>query len=233
MTSGTANFVGRPMPRDEAGLKASGAIRYTADIAVPGMLHAVLVPSPIARGRICSIDTTAAEALPGVVRVFTPETMPRLPSVPEPPDWDISYGSSFVPMADNAIQFAGQPIGMVLAETLEVAEHAATLIRYDFAEEYPVVAAGLDEDELDLSGEPFHELEQIWFSLQVVSLAAQLAHRPCRARGPPAGPPRSDARANVHVGWFPRGTAHRCAVWRHARWQACGAGAARRRHWSR
>ena len=164
MTSVTANFVGRPMPRDEAGLKASGAIRYTADIAVPGMLHAVLVPSPIARGRILSIDTTAAEALPGVVRVFTPETMPRLPSVPEPPDWEISYGSSFVPMADNGIHFAGQPIGMVLAETLETAEHAATLIRYDFAEERPVVAAGLDENELDLSGEPFHELEQIWLS---------------------------------------------------------------------
>jgi xanthine dehydrogenase YagR molybdenum-binding subunit len=92
------------MPRVEAGLKASGAIRYTADIAVPGMLHPVLVPSPISR--ICSVDTTAAEASPRVVRVFTPETMPRLPSVPEQPDWDIAYGSSFVPMTDNAIHFA-------------------------------------------------------------------------------------------------------------------------------
>jgi xanthine dehydrogenase YagR molybdenum-binding subunit len=162
MTSRTANFVGRPMPRVEAGLKASGAIRYTADIAVPGMLHAVLVPSPIARGRIHSVDTTAAEALPGVARVFTPETMPRLPRVPEQPDWDIAYGSSFVPMADNAIHFAGQPIGMVLAETLEAAEHAATLIRFDFTEEHPIVGSVLGEDELDLSGEPFHEPEQIW-----------------------------------------------------------------------
>ncbi|HMH68277.1 MAG TPA: xanthine dehydrogenase family protein molybdopterin-binding subunit, partial [Pinirhizobacter sp.] len=128
------------MPRAEASLKASGAIDYTADIAMPGMLHAVLVSSPIARGRVRSINTTAAEAFPGVVRVFTPETMPRLPSVPEQPDPEIAYGSSFVPMADNAIHFAGQPIGMVLAETLEAAEHAATLIRYDFAEEHPVVA---------------------------------------------------------------------------------------------
>ena len=118
--------------------------------------------SPIARGRIRSVDTTAAEALPGVVRVFTPETMPPLPSVPEQPDWDIMYGSSFVPMADNQIHFAGQPIGMVLAETLETATHAATLIRYDFAEETPVVGASLDENELDLAGEPFHEPEQIW-----------------------------------------------------------------------
>jgi xanthine dehydrogenase YagR molybdenum-binding subunit len=162
MNSRTANFVGRPMPRAEAALKVSGAINYTADIALPGMLHAVLVPCPVARGRIRSVDTTAAEALPGVARVFTPETMPRLPRVPEQPDWDIAYGSSFVPMADNAIHFAGQPIGMVLAETLEAAEHAATLICYDFAEEHPIVGSVLGEDELDLSGEPFHEPEQIW-----------------------------------------------------------------------
>jgi xanthine dehydrogenase YagR molybdenum-binding subunit len=162
MNSKIENFVGRAMPRDEAALKASGAIRYTADIAVPGMLHAVLVPSPIARGQIRFIDTAAAESLPGIVRVFTPETMPRLPSVPEQPDREIAYGSSFVPMSDNAIHFAGQPIGMVLAETLETAEHAATLIRYEFVKEHPVVGVGLDEHELDLSGEPFHEPEQIW-----------------------------------------------------------------------
>ena len=162
MTIATGNFVGRPVPRTEAALKASGAISYTADICLPNMLHAMFVSSPIARGRIRSVDTSAAEALPGVVRVFTPETMPPLPSVPEQPDWDIMYGSSFVPMADNEIHFAGQPIGMVLAETLETATHAATLIRYDFAEETPVVGASLDENELDLGGEPFHEPEQIW-----------------------------------------------------------------------
>ena len=97
MAIATGNFVGRPIPRTEAALKASGAISYTADICIPNVLHAMLVSSPIARGRIRSVDTTAAEALPGVVRVFTPETMPRLPSVPEQPDWDIMYGSSFVP----------------------------------------------------------------------------------------------------------------------------------------
>jgi xanthine dehydrogenase YagR molybdenum-binding subunit len=162
MTFATVNFVGHPVPRTEAGLKASGAIDYTADISVPHLLHAMLVSSPIARGRIRSVDTVSAEALPGVVRVFTPETMPRLPSVPEQPDWDIMYGSSFVPMADNTIHFAGQPIGMVLADTIETATHAATLIRYDFEEEMPIVCAGLDDNELDLGGELYHEPQQIW-----------------------------------------------------------------------
>jgi len=113
----------------------------------------------VARGAIRTVDTLAAEAVPGVVRVFTPDTMPRLPSVPEQPDWDIMYGSSFVPMADRTIHYAGQPIGMVLAETLEAARHAATLIHYEFAAEEPVV--GLDVT-TDLAGEPGHEPEQIW-----------------------------------------------------------------------
>jgi xanthine dehydrogenase YagR molybdenum-binding subunit len=162
MATEVASFVGRPMPRTEAALKASGAVAYTADITLPNMLHAVLVPSPIARGRIVSADATAAEALVGVVRVFTPWNMPRLPSGPEQPDWNVMYGSSFVPMAGDEIHFAGQPIGLVLAETLEAAQHAAELVRYSFAEEPPFAAAGLDTAKADLSGEPYHEPEQIW-----------------------------------------------------------------------
>ena len=159
MKATVQTFTGRPMPRIEAGLKVSGAIAYTGDIAVPGLLHAVLVPSPIARGTIRSVDATAAAAVPGVIRVFTPETMPKLLSEPEQPDWDIMYGSAFVPMADMSIHYAGQPIGLVLAETLEAARHAATVIGYEFAEDAPVV--GLDGD-TDLSGEAYHEPEQVW-----------------------------------------------------------------------
>lgn len=159
MSAAIQPYTGRPMPRIEAGLKVSGAIAYTGDIAVPDLVHAVLVPSPIARGTIRSVDATAAEAVPGVVRVFTPDTMPKLPSEPEQPDWDIMYGSAFVPMADMTIHYAGQPIGMVLAETLEAARHAAAIIRYAFAEEEPVV--GLDGD-TDLSGEVYHEPERVW-----------------------------------------------------------------------
>ena len=134
-------YTGRSMPRIEAGLKVSGAIAYTGDIAVPGLLHAVLVPSPIARGAIRSADTSGAEAVPGVVRVFTPETMPKLPSKPEQPDWDIMYGSSFVPMADMTIHYAGQPIGLILAETLEAAQHAALVVHLERARRDAHVAA--------------------------------------------------------------------------------------------
>ena len=159
MNTAFSPYTGRPIPRTEAGLKVSGTVAYTGDIAVDRLLHAVLVPSPIARGAIRSIDTTAAQAMPGVVRVFTPETMPPLPGLPEQPDWDIMYGSAFVPMANMAIHYAGQPIGLVLAETLEAAQHAATLVHYDFAVEAPVV--GLDSSP-DLSGEAYHEPETVW-----------------------------------------------------------------------
>jgi len=163
-------FTGRPIPRTEAGLKVAGAIAYTGDIAVPELLHAVLISSPVARGTIRTAETLLAEAVPGVVRVFTPETMPRLPSVPEQPDWDIMYGSAFVPMADMTIHYAGQPIGMVLAETLEAAQYAAELVRYDIAAEAPVIAL---DDGPDLAGEPFHEPERIWLGFVAGYLPAQ------------------------------------------------------------
>jgi xanthine dehydrogenase YagR molybdenum-binding subunit len=163
-------FTGRPIPRTEAGLKVAGLIAYTGDIAVPELLHAVLISSPVARGTIRTVETLLAEAVPGIVRVFTPETMPRLPSAPEQPDWDIMYGSAFVPMADMTIHYAGQPIGMVLAETLEAAQYAAELVRYDIAAEAPVIVL---DDEPDLAGEPFHEPEQIWLGFVAGYLPAQ------------------------------------------------------------
>ncbi|KQS66483.1 hypothetical protein ASG32_30835 [Methylobacterium sp. Leaf361] len=182
---------GRPMPRIEAGLKVSGAIAYTGDIGIPDLLHAVLVPSPIARGTIRTVDTTAVEAVPGVVRVFTPETMPKLPSVPEQPDWDIMYGSAFVPMADMTIHYAGQPIGLVLAETLEAARHAATLLRFAFTEDAPVVS--LDGGP-DLSGEAYHEPEQVWLGF----LAGYLPATVKRGKGAVA---LDDADVSIEGSW--------------------------------
>jgi xanthine dehydrogenase YagR molybdenum-binding subunit len=78
-------FVGRPLPRVEAELKAAGAVAYTADIVVQNLLHAALVASPIARGRILSADTTAAEELTGVVRVLPLGACPVCPAVPSSP----------------------------------------------------------------------------------------------------------------------------------------------------
>src|SRR5258707_5305011 len=65
--------VGNPTPRVEGELKVSGAAKYAVDITVPGMLWGKLLRSPIASGKIKSINTSQAEALPGVYAVVTGE----------------------------------------------------------------------------------------------------------------------------------------------------------------
>src|SRR4051812_34840420 len=78
---GTAAVVGTPINRVDGILKITGAARYTAEIPLEGLLHAVMVASTIARGEIDDIDTSAAEMAPGVIRVMTPDNTPRLESL--------------------------------------------------------------------------------------------------------------------------------------------------------
>ena len=65
--------IGAPVSRIDGRLKVTGAARYSSDTLLPDMAHAVLVPSPIARGRITRIDAAEAVALPGVLAVITHE----------------------------------------------------------------------------------------------------------------------------------------------------------------
>ena len=69
------NSVGRATRRQDAPDKLTGRTRYAGDVSVAGMLHARLVLSPYAHARILSIDTSAAEAIPGVQAVYTSETL--------------------------------------------------------------------------------------------------------------------------------------------------------------
>ena len=110
------NVIGRSFARTEAAQKVAGAVAYTADIAVEGMTYGLIVPSPIAKGIIETVDTTRAAAVAGVIRVFTPDTMPRLVCHPEQPDWEIVYGQSFVPMEDRRI--GGVPLDVENREAI-------------------------------------------------------------------------------------------------------------------
>jgi carbon-monoxide dehydrogenase large subunit len=72
-TTGTNNFssIGKPMPRNEDARLLTGKGRFTDDFSIPGQAHAVMVRSPHPHARILSIDTAAAQAMPGVLGVFT------------------------------------------------------------------------------------------------------------------------------------------------------------------
>jgi xanthine dehydrogenase YagR molybdenum-binding subunit len=126
-------YVGTARSRVDGRAKVTGAARYAAEFAAPGLLHGSVVSSAIAKGRIIRIDTEAARAVPGVVEVFTHENRPstawftyKYRDEVGPP------GSPFRPLYDNAILYSGQPVALVLAEDLEIAQYAASLIRVDY-----------------------------------------------------------------------------------------------------
>ena len=94
-----------------------------------GMLYGVFVGAPVAAGRLRDIDVAEAEALSGVARVLTHRDLPRLAAPPMPP-----ASSTRIPLQDDEIRHQGEPVALVLADTLEDAEHAATLVKLDVAE---------------------------------------------------------------------------------------------------
>ncbi|MBW8814236.1 MAG: xanthine dehydrogenase family protein molybdopterin-binding subunit [Caulobacterales bacterium] len=114
--------IGQPTPRYEAPLKVSGAARYAADNYPDGLLHGVIVGSPVAAGVLRRIEAERARAAPGVVRVITRAEMPPLGQVAMP------AAVTHMPLTTDEIQWEGQPVAIVLAQTLEAAEAAAALV---------------------------------------------------------------------------------------------------------
>jgi xanthine dehydrogenase YagR molybdenum-binding subunit len=122
--------VGAPRNRVDGPAKVTGKATYAAEFTAPDLAYAFIVTSSIARGRITRIDVTEAEAIPGVIKVFTPENRPKTAwfsynyrDMVAPP------GEPFRPLYSDEIQFSGQPITLVVAESFDVARHAATLVR--------------------------------------------------------------------------------------------------------
>jgi xanthine dehydrogenase YagR molybdenum-binding subunit len=116
--------IGQAISRVDGPLKVTGRAKYAADQRADRVLHAVLVTAPIAAGRVVSIDTAPARTVGGVERVITAADMPRLEPPPVPP-----CASTFLPMQGDEIRHEGQPVAIVLAETLEAAEEAARRVK--------------------------------------------------------------------------------------------------------
>ena len=129
-------LVGKPISRVDGSLKVRGDARFAAEIALDGMVFAALKYSTIAKGKIASIDTEAAEAAPGVVLVMTYKNSP--PMKPSPlfmSDAKAAGGDDLPIMQDARVHWNGQPVAVVLAQTQEQADHAKTLIEIDYSEE--------------------------------------------------------------------------------------------------
>jgi xanthine dehydrogenase YagR molybdenum-binding subunit len=147
--------IGKAVERVDGRLKVTGSARYAAEFKTANLTHGVLVMSTIANGRIRSIDTKPALNSPGVLAVITHENAPKLrfPERPQTNDDFVApvFGRSLPVMQDATIYFNGQPIAVVVAETLEQAEHAATLVKVVYDERKPVTSV---EEELSRAFPP-------------------------------------------------------------------------------
>ena len=129
-------YVGARTPRREDARLLTGRARYVANVRLPGMVHAIVVRSPIPHGRLLSCDTKAAWTVDGVLDVITPADVSiRLPCV------QIGEGQSMrsYPVLDEAVRYVGQPVAVVVARTPEAARDAADLLDLDFEQLPPVI----------------------------------------------------------------------------------------------
>lgn len=131
----TTAFIGKPVDRVDGRKKVTGGATYAAEFDVPGQAHAAIVRSTIARGRIQSIDASAAERAPGVVAVITHRNAPRLAYRPHKGFTDPAVGERLHVLQDDRVNHQGQPIALVIADTPEQAGHAAMLVRVTYAPE--------------------------------------------------------------------------------------------------
>jgi xanthine dehydrogenase YagR molybdenum-binding subunit len=117
--------------------KVRGAARFAAEIPMENLLHAAFVHSTVARGKIVELDVSAAEAAPGVALVMTHRNAPKMAVPPSVGLTNLkAAGNHTLPiMQDADIRWNGQVVAVVLAETREQADYAATLLRahYDAA----------------------------------------------------------------------------------------------------
>jgi len=131
--------VGQPLSRLDGRLKVTGGAQYTADVPLTGALHGAIVHSTIANGRTISIDTGPAERAPGVVAAFTYRSMPRMNPTPKPWSHLHPFGQGYLPLQDDQIHYAGQPVVLVIANTPDQAAYAGTLVKVEYDEKPPVV----------------------------------------------------------------------------------------------
>ena len=154
-------LIGQPVSRIDGPLKVQGKARFAAEFPMDGMAYAALAFSTIAKGRIATLDTAAAEAAPGVVLVMTHRNAPTMKPSPLFGTGPKAAGGSDLPvMQDASIHWNGEPIAVVLADTQEQADHAVSLIRATYDAEpavTSVAAAKANGTETgSFNGEPQH-----------------------------------------------------------------------------
>ena len=139
-------FIGQPLPRFEDRRFVTGQGRYTDDIATADGVHAVMVRSPYAHAHLDAVDAAAAQSAPGVLGVYTgadlvSASLKPIPSFTRTPPFQVlnadgsemADGSQF-PLATDRVRYVGEPVAVVVAETVQQAQSAAELVDVSYRE---------------------------------------------------------------------------------------------------
>ena len=125
------DIIGASVPRLDADIKVTGRAIYTDDLKFPGMLHGVLLRSPIAHGLITRIDTSKAMALPGVKDVVIGSDTPQI----KYGNWRlVPQSQDELPLAVDKVRFVGDEVAAVCAIDRETALRAVELIEVEYEE---------------------------------------------------------------------------------------------------
>jgi xanthine dehydrogenase YagR molybdenum-binding subunit len=135
----TTNVIGKPLPRVDGRAKVTGVARYAADFNQPGQAYAVIIGATVGLGRVTGIDTAQVEEMPGVIAVITHRNAPRLPYAPHKSYIDPATGERLHVLQDDHVRFYGQPVAIIIADTLDQAERAAAALRISYSAERPIV----------------------------------------------------------------------------------------------
>jgi xanthine dehydrogenase YagR molybdenum-binding subunit len=150
--------VGKPIDRVDGRAKTSGQARFAAEHPYPGLAYAALVHATIARGRVTGFDAARAAAVPGVLAVLTHENAPRMKPPPRATLMNggmILIGTTVNYLNTDEVHWNGQPVAVVVAETLEAASEAAGLVRVTYREVPATVDFAAEEEHaVPLKGNP-------------------------------------------------------------------------------
>jgi len=139
------SLIGKSFPKTDAAERATGRAIYIHDLELPRMLHAAILRTDRVHARIVSIDTSAAERLPGVRAVITAKDIDNVP---------FGHGKDNLPLKGDKVRCIRDEVAAVAAETVETAREAVALIRVEYEDLPPILTP---EDALREGAPLIHE----------------------------------------------------------------------------
>ncbi|WP_426231697.1 xanthine dehydrogenase family protein molybdopterin-binding subunit [Pararhizobium sp. DWP3-4] len=144
----TIRSIGETVSRVDGRLKVTGKATYSAEFNQPNQTYAVVVSSSAGIGRITSMQTSEVEEMPGVLAVITHLNAAELPYAEHRSGIDPAVGERLHVLQDGRVRFFGQPVAVVVAETLEQAERGANALRITYDALRPQVPSHTKTGEL-------------------------------------------------------------------------------------